>query len=233
LRQIAYSSFDSYRESTDPIETHLEDWTDPLTNEPRYGFNTLRKYFYYVTQMLQLPPLSKELREKFADFYEEANENSSEFLVDGRYNRQMAINARIRARLLLKTEADCEDLEEARRIVNASKFVVTRTGVIDVATGKEELDGNVTVGVESKSSIKRNESKDRQFMEAISYTMTQKVPEGQPPRTYFTTADILYYFKIKGLLGWDEHEVEKIVQRWMNVNKLHEMGAPGGGRYSL
>ena len=226
-RQIAYSNFDSYSKKTDPIDRYVEDWEDPVTKQPRFGFNTLRKYFAYITQQVPLPEVNQELREYFADAYQEANDNDTESgSVDGRYPRIHIMQTRIRARMLLKTEADKEDMEEARRIVNKSKNVTTKT------EQEGEFDANAEFGVPAKRVIRAQVSDETHFMQAIEHVMSQPTFNNEP-RTYFTVGDILLYFMQNKIGGWSQDKVEKKIMSWYNVNRLKEVDAPGSRRYAL
>src|SRR5690606_25288252 len=53
---------------------------------PRYGVDTLVKYFTYVTS-LPLPPLSQSTEQAFIDNFVKVSKEAKEFTVDGRYNR--------------------------------------------------------------------------------------------------------------------------------------------------
>ena len=145
-RAIARANYNAYFDTEDPFKKFQEDWID-VDGNLRYGFNTLRKYFAYVTS-LPLPHLSREDADMFEQNYVDATKNNADFLVDGRYNRAIILIAKCRARLLLRQQVERSDILAAIRMVNKSKDIETKT-----ADGSGR-DANAALGL--KDAVKLN-----------------------------------------------------------------------------
>ena len=217
-RNIAYSNFDTYRASEKATDLHLDDWEDSQTKIVHYGFKTLQKYFAYVNT-LPLPELAAGLREKYADNFLQALRGNNDFLVDGRYNRTVALVAKIHARLLLKEAADEEDLAEAIRMVNKSKFVVVQQ------PGKEATDGNALLGLPPKDEVSRKENQIKQFWHAYRLACLDK--DQTTDKGYATKEDIVAYLVIN---RWDEDKAAAYVDKMSREGKIYE--PMGQGKYT-
>lgn len=195
FKQIARRNFDSYKDKGSVLEYHKEDWDN------HYGFITLQKYFAYVTSQ-PLPPLAEELQEQYADNYVNALEQSPEYAVDGRYNRTIALLARVRARLLLKEKADGEDMNEAIRMVNKSKEIET-------LQPDGTRDSNASRGLPTKAQIERKENQQEQFAEAFDRCTKSWEEKDGTTKRYAKHDELVYELTTR--YHWSEYKaLEKI-----------------------
>lgn len=155
-QEVGQANYRSYRKKQNPIQLHEDDWIDEATGSPRLGFESLKKFFFYVLQQ-ELPELPDdlELERYFGKNYVTVLKYDQEYLVDGRYNRTVLILARVRARLMLKTTADKSDIDYAINFVNKCKNIET----VDPKTGT--LDANYILGSVSKSEIIRQDDMNK------------------------------------------------------------------------
>ena len=198
-REIARKNFGTYRANESALDIKREDWQDD-SGILHYGFNTLRKYFVYVCS-LPLPELDPKLEKAFIENYESAMKNNKDYLVDGRYNRTVLLLSRIRARLLLKSMADLDDLQEAIRLVNRSKNVV-------VSTGDGKTDANELLGVPSKDKQEKKKNDHELFWDVWEKLKKATEVEGQ-----------MFYFVREGELnskleeaGWSEDKITRFIR---------------------
>ncbi len=181
-----------------------------IEGQPRYGVDTLRKYFTYVTS-LPLPPLSQNTEERFISNFVKVSKEAREYTVDGRYNRIVKTLAQVRARLLLKPEADLDDMEIAIDRANAYKSVQTDGGA----------DANGTLGLETKAKIKNRENQETMYWEA--FVKACKDGDGNN-KGYCTVHDMEFYLISK---GWDTEKIEKYTKRLAEAGKLYEREGQG------
>lgn len=200
---VSDANYISYAENQNPLQLHEGDWVDYKTGAPRLGFETLRKFFYYITQHQPLPPLPKEdedLKKYFRENYIQIRKDTHEYLLDGRYNRTVLILARVRARLLLKEMADKLDLAHAIDFVNTCKNIQT----LIPKTG--ERDGNYFIGVDSKQDLEiKDLNKRDQWVTACLQAMEQS--EDDEEHHSFTKqelADILMHMEKS---KWQDRDV--------------------------
>lgn len=212
-KEIAKRNFDSYKDKGSVLEYHKEDW------DGHFGFTTLQKYFIYVTS-LPLPPLDETLAEKYADNYVSALEQSPEYAVDGRYNRTIALLARVRARVLMKEKADETDLNEAIRLVNASKELET-------AQPDGTHDANPSKGLPTKASITKKENQAEQFSEAFEKCMKSWEKDGKVER--YVKHDELV-FTLTTSYGWSEYKAMEYIGAMLHKGRILE--EYGGEKYT-
>lgn len=225
--EIADANFESYAENENPIKLHEGDWTDPKTGAPRMGFETLRKFFYYISQS-PLPPLPKEdqdLRQYFKRNYVSVMQRDYELLVDGRYLRTAMLLARVIARLLMKEKADKSDLEKAIEFVNKWKNIE----VTNPKTG--EKDGNYLVCSPSKQEIREQEeeelSKLKQWVEGC------KKAKADTDDGYFTISELTEKLaSLKDAKWTDEDKIKEAIQRAMKEGHMMEKYTSRGPKYT-
>jgi DNA replicative helicase MCM subunit Mcm2 (Cdc46/Mcm family) len=222
--EIGGANYDSYAENEIALKSHMADWTDAITGAPRLGFESLRKFFFYISSqpLPRLPKEDQDMRQYFKRNYAYVATHDLELLVDGRYNRTALILARVRARLLMKEKADSSDLKYAIMFVNKWKNVET----LDPKTG--EKDANYLVGSQTKREIEILETDN--MAELNNFRQGCQEASEQSEDGYFTKmqlADILQ--KQKGAKKWlDRDQVATAVERALREGKLME---DGRGRY--
>lgn len=205
-KKIAKTNFNTYKASTNEIDIHGKDWQED--GELRYGLDTLRKYFAYITS-LPLPVIPDELEDEFVNNYIESHKNDQAYMVDGRYNRTVTMLSRFIARLLLHEQVTRDDLQAAIRVVNKSKDIQTKTD-------EGEHDGNVTIGLPEKAVIQKKLSQEAFFWKAYE----DKVGE----KGYVTLQEIVE------ATGWAEWFAENYIGRHLKAGKLME--SEGQGKYT-
>jgi DNA replicative helicase MCM subunit Mcm2 (Cdc46/Mcm family) len=219
--QVGDANYESYRQKQNPIQLHEGDWTDEETGAPRLGFESLRKFFFYIVKEQPLPELpdDKELREYFASNYVQVMKYDYEYLIDGRYNRTVMLLARVRARLLLKETADRTDLEHAIRFVNKCKNIET----IIPKTGTK--DGNFLVGVSSKEELSEEETnKIRQWVAGCKKAMEESEYMSEDGRKYFTKNQLADILSTADKSLWRERDIISMhVDRCMHEGKMLQM----------
>jgi DNA replicative helicase MCM subunit Mcm2 (Cdc46/Mcm family) len=210
---IADANLDSYADNENSLKLHQDDWWGE-NGMPRMGFETLRKFFYYISGQ-PLPPLDKEeVRKYFKQNYVSVRKNDPELLVDGRYNRTVLILARVITRLAMKPRAGIAELEKAIEFVNKWKnieVIIPRTG---------EKDGNWKVYAQSKQEGREEDlNKTEQWIRGCEMAKQQAV-DG-----YFTKmelADIL--MKMESAKWLDRDVIATHVDRAMEAGKMMQNG---------
>ncbi len=220
--EVSGAIFDSYEETDNAISRYIDDWQTE-DGQPRYGFNTLRKFFHYVSLQPE-SKVDKELRQHFKDCCKLARKHDSEFLLDGRYEETVMRQTRVGGRLLLKERAGKEEMDEAFRLVNRSRNIIVETEIIG------ERDGNYMMGVPTKAAQRATLNKEQIFQ-----TACEEVLKKNPGKEYFEIYQVVDYIRDDmGIPGWDRTKVESIIQSWCYTSgKLLVHGAEGSGRYKF
>jgi DNA replicative helicase MCM subunit Mcm2 (Cdc46/Mcm family) len=219
--EITGTIFDSYEETDDAILQYMDDW-ETEDGQPRYGFSTLRKFFHYISQQPEAR-VDKSLRQHFVEQCKIARKHDQEMLLDGRYQETVMRQTRIGGRLLLKENADKDDMDEAFRLVNRSKNIVVETEVFG------EKDGNVMLGLQPKTQIKAKMAPEETFEQACKEVMEKTGKE------YFELYEIVKYMtEDLKYPGWTESRVKAIIQKWCwSLSKLQPYGAEGSDRFKF
>jgi DNA replicative helicase MCM subunit Mcm2 (Cdc46/Mcm family) len=221
--EISGKVFDSYDETDDAISKYMDDWETP-EGLPRYGFNTLRKFFYYVSQQPEAK-VSPELKTEFVKNCKLARKHDFDLLLDGRYEETVMRQTRIGGRLMLKDVAGKDELDEAFRLVNRSRRIVVETTLID---GTVEKDGNIYNGNHSKATMAADMDQETLFEMACNEVIKESKREWF--EAYQISNQLTQNMQAR---GWNEMRVNKMIDKWLKVGKLMYHGAEGGGRYKF
>ncbi len=231
-REIARANYRTYRHNQNPVKLHEGDWADPVTGAPRLGFESLRKFFFYMSQQ-PLPdlPEDEETENLFADNYVDVMEHDQEFLVDGRYNRTSLLLARVRAKLAFKEVTSKEDLKEAIAFVNQFKNIE----VTNPKTG--ERDANYMVGSQSNTELEELDMNKRQQWDNACRIAAEEADEytkfnEEPNNGYFAKsalADIL----ISRIEKTQWRDREEVFRRINEAQRAGEMLEDSSGRVKV
>lgn len=196
--QVARSNF-SVTTTEEALEKFKDDYE--VGGVPHYGVDTLVKYFIHVTGQ-PLPPISKNSEEHFVNNFVKVSKEAKEFTVDGRYNRIVKTTAQVRARMLLKPEADEEDLAVAIEKVNKGKDIQTKTEDGD-------NDANAALGLKSKKLINQEE----QFLQSFEKACRYQADKGEDG-TWCKEDDVVFWLMAD--YKWDEDKAARFVNRRLN-----------------